>query len=35
MGAQPSKKVAGFLSWFDFWPCPVPKHGFIIKNLFF
>jgi len=27
MGASPSKKIAGFLSWADMWPNPVIKYG--------
>ena len=27
MGAHPSKKVAGFLSWVDMWPSPVITYG--------
>ena len=36
MGACPSQKIAGFLSWADMWPNPVIKYGrkaFIYKEL--
>lgn len=31
MGAIPSKKIAGFLSWVDMWPSPVLKYGELIS----